>query len=344
MSSLPLLHHKIKTVVSPFHEMLCSLHVLFQPEHHPRRLQWSQDLLKEMPPHLRDAIRQIGGLTDCWTALVDLADHTGQPMTCRKGIDALNTLPDAELIHLALNNRVPIGSIIQWMNGARGLEDEELEEAGITLLDSLEEFRKLLTSTLAEYEESFFRREWQVVEPWLQTAAAAFQQEAEKSAEKAIASLHPRLFAEKGTITAQKANTYHFAYDSLEHIYVFPSAFIFPHLLIGWFGNDLYLPLAVDIPELPYSESPPADLLLRFKALGDETRLKIVKLLWKGPHCTKQLAPVLGISEAAVSKHLKLLTEAGLIRAKRRGNYQFYSADKEEFEMTLVLQRQFLEQ
>ncbi|WP_232101522.1 ArsR/SmtB family transcription factor [Paenibacillus sp. URB8-2] len=344
MSSLPSLHHKIKTVVSPFHEMLCSLHVLFQPEHHPRRLQWSQELLKEMPPHLRDGIRQIGGLTDCWTALMDLADHSGLPMTCRKGIDALNSLPDAELVHLALNNEVPIGSVIQWMNGTRGLEAEELEEAGLSLLDSLVEFRKLLADTLTLYEESFFRREWQVVEPWLQTAAAAFQQEAEKSAEKAVASLHPRLFAEKGAITAQKAKTYHFAYDSLEHIYVFPSTFMFPHLLIGWCGKDLYLPLAVDIPELPYNDSPPADLLLRFKALGDETRLKIVKLLWKGPHCTKQLAPVLGISEAAVSKNLKLLSEAGLIRAKRRGSYQFYSADKEEFEMTLVLQRQFLEQ
>lgn len=344
MSSSSSLDHKIKTVVSPFHEMLCSLHVLCQPEHHPRRLQWSQELLKAMPSDLRDSIRQLGERTDVWTALMDLAVHTGEPMTCRKGIEALNSLPDAELVHLALNNTVPIGTIIQWMHGIRGLEEEELEDAGLSLLDSLEPFRRLLTNTLTKYEESFFRREWQVVEPWVQTAAAAFQQEAEQSAEKAISSLHPRLFTEKGTITAQKAKTYHFAYDSLEHIYVFPSTFIFPHLLVGWYEKALFLPLAVDIPELPYNDSPPADLLLRFKALGDETRLKIVKLLWKGPHCTKQLAPVLGISEAAVSKHLKLLSEAGLIRAKRRGSYQFYSADKEEMEMILVLQRQFLEQ
>ncbi|MDT3424620.1 DNA-binding transcriptional ArsR family regulator [Paenibacillus forsythiae] len=344
MSSLPSLHPKIKTVVSPFHEMLCSLHVLVQPEHHPRRLQWSQELLKVMPLRLGEGIRRIGGWTDCWTALMDLAGPSGVAMTCHKGMDVLLGLPDAELIHLALNSKAPIGSIIQWMNGARGLEAEELEDAGISLLESLAEFRSLLRDTLAEYEESFFRREWQIVEPWLQTAAAAFQQEAEMSAEKAIASLHPRLNMEKGTITAQKANTYHFAYDSLEHIYVFPSTFIFPHLLIGWYGNDLYLPLAVEIPELPYSESPPADLLLRFKALGDETRLKMVRLLWKGPHCTKQLAPLLGISEAAVSKHLKLLAEARLVKAKRRGSYQFYSADKQEIEMTNVLQRQFLEQ
>lgn len=72
--------------------------------------------------------------------------------------------------------------------------------------------------------------------------------------------------------------------------------------------------------------------------------MRMLKILWKGPHCTKQLAPLLGISEAAVSKQLKQLTEAGFTKLERKGNYLFYSVSKETFDSLIVLQRQYLEQ
>jgi DNA-binding transcriptional ArsR family regulator len=81
-----------------------------------------------------------------------------------------------------------------------------------------------------------------------------------------------------------------------------------------------------------------------FKALADPTRLRIVRLLHAQPHCTQQLAPALGISEAAVSKQLKLLTEAGCITAERSGSFVFYSLRMDETEMLMVYLRQFLEQ
>jgi DNA-binding transcriptional ArsR family regulator len=202
----------------------------------------------------------------------------------------------------------------------------------------------MLFTTLESYEREYFHKEWEYILPWINTAATQFQESVSRSGEKALNSLHPRLRAAEGTITAQKAVTYSFAYDHLQLIYVLPSTFIFPHLLVDWLGDRLELPLSVDIPGLPVSKEPPADLLRQFKGLGDATRLRILKLLWQAPHCTKQLAPVLGISEAAVSKQLKLLTEAGLVRAERKGNYLFYSSSKEAFDSLIVLQRQYFEQ
>lgn len=62
-----------------------------------------------------------------------------------------------------------------------------------------------------------------------------------------------------------------------------------------------------------------------FKALGDETRLKILIILSKRNICAKGLAKHLGISEAAVSQHLKVLKEAGIIAGEKVGYYVHYT-------------------
>jgi DNA-binding transcriptional ArsR family regulator len=50
-----------------------------------------------------------------------------------------------------------------------------------------------------------------------------------------------------------------------------------------------------------------------FKALGDPTRLRIVKLLEGGELCVCQLIAVLGMGQSRISRHLSILKEAGLI-------------------------------
>ncbi|WZL72354.1 metalloregulator ArsR/SmtB family transcription factor [Clostridiaceae bacterium 35-E11] len=61
-----------------------------------------------------------------------------------------------------------------------------------------------------------------------------------------------------------------------------------------------------------------------FKALGDETRLKILVILSKKRICAKGIARHLDISEAAVSQHLKVLKKAGIIVGKKAGYYVHY--------------------
>lgn len=61
-----------------------------------------------------------------------------------------------------------------------------------------------------------------------------------------------------------------------------------------------------------------------FKALGDEKRLDIVALLYQHGFCVSALAKILGISEAAVSQHIRILRDAGLLKGEKRGGYTFY--------------------
>ena len=50
------------------------------------------------------------------------------------------------------------------------------------------------------------------------------------------------------------------------------------------------------------------------KAVADENRMLILKLLLEFDFCVRALSKKVGISEAAVSQHLKIMREAGLIK------------------------------
>ena len=70
-----------------------------------------------------------------------------------------------------------------------------------------------------------------------------------------------------------------------------------------------------------------------FKVLGVDTRVRIIELLKsEGPLGAKKIAEVLGITAAAVSQHLKILKQAGLVTDARRGYWIPYSIDENALE------------
>ena len=72
-----------------------------------------------------------------------------------------------------------------------------------------------------------------------------------------------------------------------------------------------------------------------FKALSDPTRLRLIKLLNDckpgvckgGPLCVNALAHQLGVTQSAVSQHLRILRHAGLVRGARKGSFMHYALD-----------------
>ena len=64
--------------------------------------------------------------------------------------------------------------------------------------------------------------------------------------------------------------------------------------------------------------------------MADETRLKIIKDLLEHSFCVRALAKRLGLSEATVSQHLKMLREAGLVKGEKRGYFSHYTVDREQ--------------
>jgi ArsR family transcriptional regulator len=61
-----------------------------------------------------------------------------------------------------------------------------------------------------------------------------------------------------------------------------------------------------------------------FKALGDETRLRIIALLSHGELCVCHLQSALGLSQSNVSRQLGVLRAAGVVEDRREGNWVHY--------------------
>lgn len=80
------------------------------------------------------------------------------------------------------------------------------------------------------------------------------------------------------------------------------------------------------------------ELLAIFKALSDETRLRIIKLLEQGELCVCDITAALDMVQPKVSFHLATLREAGLIRDRKQGKWIHYSLnEKDLFRRMLIL-------
>ena len=69
-----------------------------------------------------------------------------------------------------------------------------------------------------------------------------------------------------------------------------------------------------------------------FKLLSVDTRIEIVELLKGGPMTVNALAEALGVTQSAVSQHLRVLRSAGLVENERQGYWIHYSLNREALE------------
>lgn len=67
-----------------------------------------------------------------------------------------------------------------------------------------------------------------------------------------------------------------------------------------------------------------------FKVLSDETRLRIMVLLYHKNLCVCQICGVTGISQPNISKHLAKLRDMGLVNDERKDLYTFYSLNLQD--------------
>ena len=80
------------------------------------------------------------------------------------------------------------------------------------------------------------------------------------------------------------------------------------------------------------------NLTLTFKALSDETRLRILLLMKDGEICVCDIADTLKMTQPNISFHLSMLKEAGLIKDRKNGRWVHYSLnDTDMFNRFLLL-------
>ena len=77
----------------------------------------------------------------------------------------------------------------------------------------------------------------------------------------------------------------------------------------------------------PMNES---EIALICKALGDENRVQIIKMLTGGELCACKILDAFNITQPTLSHHMKILTECNLVNSRKEGKWTYYSINRKK--------------
>ena len=74
-----------------------------------------------------------------------------------------------------------------------------------------------------------------------------------------------------------------------------------------------------------------SEIALICKALGDENRVQIIKMLTGGELCACRILDAFNITQPTLSHHMKILTECNLVNSRKEGKWTYYSINCKKF-------------
>jgi len=82
------------------------------------------------------------------------------------------------------------------------------------------------------------------------------------------------------------------------------------------------------------------ELVYKFKALADKTRLRIISLLFEKNLCVCEITDILKMTQSRISRHLGILKQAGFIEEERKGKWVIYKISNRRNHLLSHIQRQ----
>jgi ArsR family transcriptional regulator len=67
------------------------------------------------------------------------------------------------------------------------------------------------------------------------------------------------------------------------------------------------------------------------KALGDENRVRIIKMLTQGELCACEILDAFSITQPTLSHHMKILTDCDLVSSRKEGKWIYYAINCDKF-------------
>jgi DNA-binding transcriptional ArsR family regulator len=330
--------------LSPLTEAVASLHVLLFPKVHAVQHPWIR-AMRRVTPELRREIRAFSFLyedafPDCFIppridARIGFGAH----------LDRVRALtPEAAAYELArpvfhyaepsaggpeqLDDEATRSRILTWSRGSAG--GEEAERLALLILDDPATALARLVAMLERYWEEAFAAEWSRLESDLHQAVTEGMRAVASDGPLQFLSTHGELRREDDTVIRRSPHEHTVDVTPERRLMLTPSAYIWPHVRVNC---DAPWPIVVVYPA-PFvvreaaRRSTPPGLVATLRAVGDETRLRILKLVAERPRTTEELAPLVSLSEPALSRQLRILVEAGLVTARREGYYVLYRFER----------------
>lgn len=195
---------------------------------------------------------------------------------------------------------------------------------------NIAELKEDLKELLTVYWEKVFRRVWQEIEKSIDKTidTAAYECRMLGDISQYIANMHKDIKVAKGSIHINKEVPYDIKLSDVKQVHIFPSTFSGEELLIDIFDRSLVIYYNLNLDDSRQVGEEGKKLCKIFKILGDDTRLRIARLLWGSPATTQYLAGMLGMSPSTVSAHLKMMRSAGLVTNKAVKKFVYYEIDQ----------------
>ncbi len=249
--------------------------------------------------------------------------------TARQVIRLIDSLPDAELIGLMFHELLEDPDLGQLSGRAIGGDAEAYSQLG----QKLQEMKsyEVLPATLEELAPSVRR----VLRSWLprfeeiegKVQRMLDRDVADRRLEEAVAD--PMGFIEKATNGIRLIPE-----QQTRRIVLAPTYFGRPYNSLVKVGSTTLIcyPMADSALGAAGRAAPPTATIRLYRALGDENRLCILRLLAERDRYLTELATELDLSKPTVSHHLAQLRSAGLVTMTEQGNLTYYTLRRDRVE------------
>ena len=306
--------------------------------------------MKQVSASYRYSLNKYGEAYAGWLLIMDLATYvscqiykkTGETnITFEQAFKAMKRLDNTTFLYVFVGGPavgLSMDSVKQLMADPDEADPEVLATIGEYISEdnvkifirNIDTLRKDLEEKIAIYRTEVFQYVWNEINVSISKTikTCEYECDSEESIEKYIANIHNQIRVSRGQIILQKDITYTYDIDEIERVHIFPSAFPGEELYMDKFDKELIIYYNLNLSQINKDTIVPANLPSAFKALGDDNRLKMLRILWDAPATTKYLAYVLQLAPSTVSAHLKILKQANLLSSKTIKKYVYYEADQ----------------
>lgn len=332
----------VVVAVSPLAELTACLHALTEAEHHGATRAWRTEVREQLSPQLATKVRRYAPTWAAYRSRV-LYPVTGgtDAADLETELEAVATMPLDEFTRFsgfacaggysAVELEDPLRDNAQrsaLLAAARAGSTARLELAEALLADP-ERFRRDFLDFLAECRDTFFADTWTKVEARLQQSAASMR---DRLAREDLASVLASLSQTADILTDPLRvviDKFHHSVVNVgrEGLRLVPSWYGWPHLTVK---HEPQVTPLIQFAVSGRRRLPLEHVRHRLDALSDPRRLPLCRLIAREPLSTLALAERVGMTEPQVSRHLRRLREAGLVRAERDGRFVYYTLDVDE--------------
>lgn len=333
----------LRPVLSPLAELSAALHVLTAPDHHGALEDWSTRVRDMFSDQMVGELEAFGFLWDHFRAEFMMPADPGRHDTLAGELSQLSTMPVDEFAQLALR---PLGEhpgeplhvdthsdSDQLLAHARA-RNRRAEALTESLITSPEVVRERLVAFLDTCRRRFFDDEWERMAPTLQRAADDLRHLRDNRGPRAmLTGLAHGIRVQAGDVVIDKAMDTTLELSAERPLWVVPSLLSHPHLYVQF---DPDWPAMVQYAvqrRVPRRPLPTMEVTAQqLQALADPSRLELCTLIAREARATQELANLSGLSAPTVSRHVKVLREAGIVTSQQRGHFRLHALDLDVIE------------